>query len=104
MSTPYESAPVGPAGSEPPPSNLVWAILTTIFCCLPPGIVSIVFASQVNGKWAAGDYAGAAESSRKARRWAIIAAVVGLVVTILYIVALTAGILALPTTTTTADY
>lgn len=96
MSTPYESAPVGPAGSQPPSSNLVWAILTTIFCCLPLGIVSIVFAAQVNGKWAAGDYAGAQESSRKARQWAIISAVVGLVGLVLYVVALTAGILALP--------
>ncbi|WP_010343070.1 CD225/dispanin family protein, partial [Xanthomonas sacchari] len=24
-------------------NNLVWAILTTLFCCLPLGIVSIVY-------------------------------------------------------------
>ena len=83
MSSPYESAPVGPSGSQPPPSNLVWAILTTVFCCLPFGIASIVFASQVNGKWAMGDHAGAQESSRKAKRWAIIAAIAGVV---LYII------------------
>lgn len=86
MSTPYESAPVGPAGSQPPPSNLVWAILTTVLCCVPLGIVSIVFSTQVNGKWAAGDYAGAQESSRKARLWAIIAGVVGLVSLVLVVV------------------
>lgn len=103
MSSPYESAPVGPSGSQPPPSNLVWAILTTIFCCLPFGIVSIVFAAQVNGKWASGDYAGAQESSSKARRWAIIAAVVGLVVQVLYLVFLFAlgGLAALTDTATT---
>ncbi|MFC3687503.1 CD225/dispanin family protein [Aquipuribacter hungaricus] len=107
MSSPYESAPVGPSGSQPPPSNLVWAILTTVLCCLPFGIVSIVFAAQVNGKWASGDYAGAQESSRKARRWAIIAAVAGIIVTVLYLVFLFAlgGLAALsdPATTGTLD-
>lgn len=103
MSTPYESAPVGPAGSPPPPSNLVWAILTTVLCCLPFGIVSIVFAAQVNGKWAAGDYAGAQESSRKARRWAVIAAVVGIIGAILYGVLLAVGIAVLPQDGTTGS-
>lgn len=36
------------------PTYLAPAILTTIFCCLPFGIVSIVYAAQVNGKLAAG--------------------------------------------------
>jgi hypothetical protein len=69
-----------PAGGTAPPNYLVWAILSTIFCCLPLGIASIVFAAQVNGKWAAGDAAGAQASSDKAKRFAILAAVIGLVV------------------------
>ena len=72
------------AGGTPPPNYRVWAILSTIFCCLPLGIASIVFAAQVNGKYAAGDVAGAQESSAKARRFAMIAAVVGIVVNGLY--------------------
>jgi hypothetical protein len=96
MSTPYEPAPAGPPASQPPPSNLVWAILTTIFCCLIPGIVSIVFAAQVNSKWAQGDFAGAQESSRKARLWAIIAAVAGIVYLVAVIGLFSAGILAAP--------
>ncbi len=52
------------------PNYLVQAILVTIFCCLPFGIVSIVFAAQVNGKVAAGDYAGATATSNKAKTWA----------------------------------
>jgi predicted secreted protein len=63
----------------------VWAILTTLFCCLPLGIVSIVFAAQVNGKWAAGDAQGARESAAKARTWAIASAVAGIVLTVLYV-------------------
>ncbi|MET0467526.1 MAG: CD225/dispanin family protein [Aeromicrobium sp.] len=78
--------PPGPVGGTPPPNNLVWAILTTLFCCLPLGVVSIVYAAQVNGKYAAGDLAGAQESSRKAKQWAIWSAVVGVVVLLIYIV------------------
>ena len=59
------------------PNNLVWAILTTLFCCLPLGIVSIVFASKVDGLRAAGDIAGALEASRKAKTWAIWSALSG---------------------------
>ena len=72
------------AGGTPPPNYLVWAILSTIFCCLPLGIASIVFAAQVNGKFASGDVAGAQASSEKAKRFAMIAAVVGVVVNGLY--------------------
>ena len=50
------------------------------------GIVSIVYAAQVNGKLAAGDIAGAQDSAAKAKKWAIYAAGAGIVVTILYIV------------------
>ena len=41
------------------PNYLVFAILATVFCCLPAGIPAIVFAAQVNGKLQAGDLAGA---------------------------------------------
>ena len=47
--------------------------------------MSIVFAAQVNGKFAAGDVAGAQESSRKAKTFAIWSAAVGLVVAVIYI-------------------
>jgi len=72
----------------------VWAILSTVLCCLPLGIASIVFAAQVNGKYQAGDLAGAQEASRKAKQFAIWGAVAGIVVAVLYllvIVALSAG-------------
>jgi hypothetical protein len=73
-----------PYGS-PPPNYLVWAILSTLFCCLPLGIASIVFAAQVNSKFAAGDVAGAQASSRKAKNFAIWSAAIGFVVVGLYI-------------------
>lgn len=63
---------------------LVWAILSTLCCFLPTGVVAIVFAAQVNSKLAAGDVAGAMESARKAKLWTIISLVVGLVVGVIY--------------------
>lgn len=66
------------------PNNLVWAILTTLFCCLPLGIVSIVFAAKVDGLRAAGDLAGAWEASRKAKTWAIWSAIAGPILILLW--------------------
>jgi predicted secreted protein len=71
---------------SPPPNYLVWAILVTVFCCLPFGIVSIVYAAQVNGKWHSGDVAGAESSSRKARQFAMYGAVAGVVIAIIYVI------------------
>lgn len=75
-----------PFGPPNVPNYLVQAILVTLFCCLPVGIVSIVFASQVSGKLAAGDYQGALDSSQKARTWAWVAFGAGLAVTAVWIV------------------
>ncbi len=65
------------------PTHLVKAILTTLFCCLPLGIASIVFASQVNTKELQGDIAGAQEASNKAdsfANWGIGLGVIGSVI------------------------
>ena len=73
--------PQAAAAAQPPaqiPNYLVQAILVTIFCCLPFGIVAIVFAAQVNGKLQAGDINGAMESSRKAKIWSWLGFGIGL--------------------------
>lgn len=68
-----------------PPNHLALAIITTILCCLPAGIVSIIYASQVNTKYNAGDYEGALRASKNAKTWWIVALVAGLVIIIGYI-------------------
>lgn len=84
---PYQSGYVAPGvGGAPPPNYLVWAILSTVLCCLPLGVVSIVFAAQVNGKWYAGDVAGALEASNKAKNFAMWSAIAGVVGAILWVV------------------
>ena len=85
-STPLPALPTALPVSSPtaPPNYLVWAILSTVLCCLPLGIASIVFSTQVNGKWAVGDAGGAQVASRKAKSFAIWAAVIGLIVDVVY--------------------
>ncbi len=79
---------------SPPANYLIWAILTTVLCCLPFGIVSIVYAAQVNSKWTAGDYAGAQSSSKNAKLWAWVSFGFGLVGIILAVVLSVFGVLA----------
>lgn len=60
---------VMPPGAPVVENYLVFAILATVFCCIPTGIVSIIYAAQVNAKLQAGDYGGAREASRNAKTW-----------------------------------
>lgn len=71
----------------PKPDNyLVWAILSTIFCCLPFGIVAIVYAAKVNSLYSVKQYALALDASNKAKNWTVAAAVTGFVIIFLYLV------------------
>lgn len=64
------------------PNYLVQAILATICCCVPAGIVAIVYAAQVNGKVYVGDYATAQRYSNKARTWCWVALTLGVAVAV----------------------
>ena len=81
---PYGAAPSPYGASQPPSNNLVLAILTTILCCLPFGIVAIIKAAEVNTKWAQGDQAGAVASAAAAKKWSFIGIGVGLAVGVIY--------------------
>ena len=76
-----------------PSNNLVFAILTTIFCCLPFGIVAIVFAAKVDGLWAAGNSPAAYDAAAKAKNWSIIAAACGALWIIIYVILICTGVL-----------
>lgn len=84
---PPGSYPPPPQGGGAPPDNyLVWAILTTLFCCLPLGIVSIVKSTQVSGLWAQGQYAEAQKAADDAKKWAMWSAIIGAVVIVVVII------------------
>ena len=65
------------------PNHMVGAILTTLFCCVVGGIVSIVYASKVNSKLAQGDIAGAQSASKTAMGWIIANIIFGLLIPVM---------------------
>jgi hypothetical protein len=83
MSQNWTPPPAG--GSATVPNYLVPAIIS-IFCCWPLAIPAIIFATQVNGKVAAGDIAGAQDASKKAKMFSFIAIGLGLVAIVIYII------------------
>lgn len=77
-----------PPGAMPQnvPTYLAQSILCTLFCCLPAGIVAIVYAAQVGGKLSSGDYAGALAASKNAKTWSWVSFGVGLGVGLIYLI------------------
>jgi hypothetical protein len=69
----------------PPSNNLAWAIVSTVLCCVPLGIVAVYFSSKVDRLWFSGDHVGAVDAADKAKKWAIAAIVVGVIFYTLYI-------------------
>jgi hypothetical protein len=95
---PGQPTPMQTPGVVIPPgatvqNYLVFAILVTVFCCLPAGIPAIVFAAQVNGKLQAGDYAGAMQASKNAKMWTLIALGVGLAGILMYALLIGLGLM-----------
>ncbi|MBQ8273802.1 MAG: CD225/dispanin family protein [Bacteroidaceae bacterium] len=69
-----------------PDTNLVWAILCTVLCCLPLGIVSIVKAASVEKLWNQGRHEEAQKASDDAMKYAKWGAIITVVGAILYFV------------------
>ena len=76
-----------PAG-EVPPTYLGRAIAATACCFLPLGLVAVYFGWRSAKATASGDLAGAAQSSKVARRWLIAAVIIGVLLDLLIVVAL----------------
>ena len=54
-----------------PNSYLALAIVSTILCCLPLGIVSIIYATKVNSSYEDGKYEVANQASKNAKTWGL---------------------------------
>lgn len=83
-----------PAGAKPPSyrglsiTTAILGVFLSLIFGLPTGIVSAVYGRKVDTAWAAGDAAGAASASRRARGWLIASAIfdaIGLIVVIIVI-------------------
>ena len=82
-------APSTPAVTPHVDTHLAKAILATIFCCMPLGVVAIVKAVMVQGRLDAGDVEGARRLSREAStwgNWSIGLALVGMAVYFVFVV------------------
>jgi len=90
MSQNWTPPPAGGSASGTVPNYLVPAIIS-IFCCWPLAIPAIIFATQVNGKVAAGDVAGAQDASKKAKMFSFIAIGIGLLGGVIWLILFALG-------------
>ena len=66
----------------PPRSYLLFAVLVTIFCFWPTGIVALVNALRVNHLWKSQEHDKARKASRRARDWGLVSLAIGIVVVV----------------------
>lgn len=69
-----------------PDNNLVWAILCTILCCLPLGIVAIIKSTSVEKLWREGRFQEAEKAAADAKKFSIWGAVISAIFLILYFI------------------
>ncbi|NMH86079.1 CD225/dispanin family protein [Flavivirga algicola] len=68
-----------------PNSYLALAIISTIMCCLPTGIVSIIYATKVNSNYEDGKYEEANSASKNAKIWGLVSIGIALFGWLIYI-------------------
>ena len=70
---------------RPKPDNyMIWAVLSTVMCCVPLGIAAVVYSNKVDSLWAQGQYEAAEDAANKAKNWAIASAVSVIILGFLY--------------------
>jgi uncharacterized membrane protein len=69
---------------KPPQNYLALSIISTLFCCQIFGIIAIIYPSQVNSKFIAGDYQGAQSASNNAKVWSFLSIGIGLLIIIVF--------------------
>ncbi|HLW09021.1 MAG TPA: CD225/dispanin family protein [Fermentimonas sp.] len=74
------------------PANWLWqSIVATILCCLPFGIVGIIYAARVDSLYYNRKYSEAENSARKAKTWTLIAVALGFLYLIIWSILLSTG-------------
>lgn len=63
---------------------LIAAIVATLCCCLPFGIVAIVYAAQIDTKVSGGDLVGAQKAARLSLIWTALSAGIGILGVLAY--------------------
>ena len=77
-----------------PETNLIWAILCTVLCCLPLGFVAILKATSVEKLWNQGRQDEAIKASNDAKNYAMWGAIISLVFYVIYFLFVFVGVAA----------
>ncbi|XP_033101321.1 uncharacterized protein LOC117104576 [Anneissia japonica] len=67
-----------------PRNFLGMAIYVTLCCCLPCGIIGLVYSIDSSNRFDRGDYTGAVSAASKAKQWSIRGLVYGIVSIVLF--------------------
>lgn len=89
---PINVAYTNPVMLVPPKNWLIEAVLVTLFCCLPFGIVSLVYATKVETLWNSGQREEAIRAGQEAGKWVKIGAISGFTILFLYILVVIIGV------------
>ena len=63
----------------------IYSVLSMVLCCVPFGVVSLIYSSKAAMLVKNGKTSEAEEMSQKAKNWAIAAAITGFILTSIYI-------------------
>ena len=70
---------------------LILSIISTLCCCLPFGVVGIVFSAKINSAMLAGNLEEAQNNAKMARIWIIVSYAIGLLTWLIYMVLIVTG-------------
>lgn len=70
---------------------LILSIISTLCCCLPFGVVGIVFSAKINSAMLAGNLEEAQNNAKMARTWIIVSFAIGLLTWLIYMVLIVTG-------------
>ena len=76
---------------DKPNNNLAWSLVTLLACCMPLGIVSLVYCMKVDTLYFQGQYKEAQENADLAKKWAIWGIVAAFIFWFLYILIFAIG-------------
>lgn len=79
----YTSPPESKHSNLMPKTWLVESIIVTFCCCLPTGIIAIIYAAKVENYYRHAMYEQAIKSSQKAQKWVYLSPLFGLIYVIL---------------------
>ena len=70
---------------------IILSIISTLCCCLPFGVVGIVFSAKINSAMLAGNLEEAQNNAKMARIWIIVSFAIGLLTWLIYMVLIVTG-------------